>query len=312
MIDVCRLQESIMQTDPYYGMGVQRINGKICPTYSIPNIIAILGNRPSCLQITDSDVSHFQDLMSECAKRFRDGSIKRCLRNSTTCISLAPNCTKHKEIIYNTFQFLSDSNFVNNPSFLRLTLASERLSNPYNSPLYESVYKNKLKDLSVNSRGNVKTVAFYFIGLRFSIFEKTLFLEGALLSFAVLIVFVLIMIYSRSIFIGLMTFFCIIIATVLAYFFYGIVFRISFFPFLNVLTLIFLVGIGADDAFVYMGAWNEAMKSMPYDNNNSKDEALIRWTVYSLKHAVSAMFVTSFTTAAAFYASASSKIIAIR
>ena len=312
MIDVCRLQKSIMQTDPYYDVGVQKSNGKKCPSYSIPNFIAILGNRSSCLQITDSDVSHFQDLMSECANPFKDGSLKSCLKNSTGCINLTPNCTKHKKIIYYTFHFLCDSNFVNNPSHLRLTLASERLNMIYETVLYESVYKNKLKDLSVNSRGNVRTVAFYFDNLKLSIFEKTLFLEGALLSVAVLIVFVLIMVYSRSIFIGLMTFFCIIIATVLAYFFYGIVFRISFFPFLNVLTLIFLVGIGADDAFVYMGAWNEAMKSMPHDNNNSKEEALVRWTVYSLKHAVSAMFVTSFTTAAAFYASASSKIIAIR
>jgi len=311
MIDVCRLQESIMQTSPFYAGEVRKSNGKNCPSHSIPNYIAILANRSSCLQIMDSDVSHFQALLSECAKHFKDGSLKSCLKNSI-CTNFAPNCINHKEIIYYTFQFLSDINFASNPSFLRLTLASERLNTLYNSPLYEPVYKNKLKDLSVNSRGNVKTVAFYFNDLKFTIFEKTLFLEGALLSVAVLIVFVLIMVYSRSIFIGLMTFFCIIIATVLAYFFYGIVFRISFFPFLNVLTLIFLVGIGADDAFVYMGAWNEAMKSMPHDNNNSKEEALVRWTVYSLKHAVSAMFVTSFTTAAAFYASASSKIIAIR
>ena len=312
MVAVCRLQENIMQQNSLYNDAVQTgTNGKKCPSYSIPNYIALLGNHSSCLQITNSDVSYFQALLSACAASFKDGSLKNCLTNSSTCINLAPNCSNHAKIIYYTFHFLSDSNFVNNPSYLKLTLVSERISSPYDNPLYESVFKKKLKDLSMNVQDNVKVVSFHFDNLKFKLFEKTLFLEGALLSVAVLIVFIFIMVYSRSIFIGLMTFFCIIIATVLAYFFYGIVFRLSFFPFLNVLTLIFLVGIGADDAFVYMGAWNEAMKLMPHDSI-SNDEALVQWTVYSLKHAVAAMFVTSFTTAAAFYASASSRIIAIR
>ena len=312
MVDVCRLQESIMQQNPLYNGAVQKdINGKKCPSHSIPNYIALLGNHSSCLQITNTDVSYFQALLSACAASFKDGSLKNCLTNSSTCTNLAPNCSNHAKIIYYTFHYLSDSNFVNNPSYLKLTLVMERINLPYDNPLYESVFNKKLKDLSMNVQGNVKVVSFYFYNLKFKLFEKTLFREGALLSVAVLIVFILIMVYSRSIFIGLMTFFCIIFATVLAYFFYGIVFRLSFFPFLNVLTLIFLVGIGADDAFVYMGAWNEAMKLMPYDKILS-DDALVQWTVYSLKHAVAAMFVTSFTTAAAFFASASSNIIAIR
>ena len=312
MIDVCRLQKSVMEENPLYSEEVQKnYNGKSCPSFSIPNYIALLGNRSSCLEITDSDVSHFQALLNACAKSFSDGSLKTCLTNSSTCTNLAPSCAKSARIIYYTFHFLSDTGFASNPNFLKLTLVSERLNSPYESSLYESVFNKKLKNLNAITMGNVKGVAFYFFDLKFKIFEKNLFLEGALLFVAVLIVFVLIMIYSRSIFIGLMTFVCIINATVLAYFLYGIVYRISFFPFLNVLTLIFLVGIGADDAFVYMGAWNEAMRLMPCDNT-ADEAALVRWTVYSIKHAVGAMFVTSFTTAAAFFASASSKIIAIR
>ena len=313
MKDVCSLQERIMEKNPLYGAEVRRSSdGRKCPSHSIPNYLRILGNHSSCSKIKEADVTLFQSILHSCVSPFKDGSLQKCLTDPKSCKNLAPNCTKHAHIIFYTFRFLSDSNFVHNPNFLKLTLVSERLTNSYDSPLYESVFNDRLKDLSDNIQGNVKVSSFHFGDMKFKLFERKLFMEGALLSFAVLIVFVLIMVYSRSIFIGLMTFLCIIIAAVLAYFFYGIAFRLSFFPFLNVLTLIFLVGIGADDAFVYMGAWKEAMELMPCDNINSIDNALVQWTVYSLKHAVVAMFVTSFTTAAAFFAGAASNIIAIR
>lgn len=312
--DVCTLQNKIMRSNPEYDHIFRRdMGGKICLHHSIPNYIMLLGNHSSCQHIADSDVSKFQSILKVCAPFYRDGSLKKCLTHSTACNSLVSTCVKYSRVVYNTFQFLSDSNFAKNSDFLYLTIASEQLNDPYDNTFYKSIYDTGLKDLTKKVQGHIQVVAFEFGDLKFSLFEKKLFLEGALLSSAVLIVFILIMIYSRSIFIGLMTFFCIIIATVWAYFCYGIIFRLSFFPFLNVLTLIFLVGIGADDAFVYMGAWKEAMKLIPCDRNNVlTDATLVQWTVYSLKHAIIAMFVTSFTTAAAFFSSASSNIVAIR
>lgn len=313
MKDVCSLQKRMMKSNSNYNSNIRLGKfGKECPSHSVPNYIAIVGNHSDCLQITSSDVLQFQAILKECVQPYKDGSLNQCLTN-LACSNLTHTCKTHAKIVFNTFRFLSDSNFVNRPNNLKLTLVSERLNSPYDETVYQSIYNSGLKDLTTYIQGNVQVASFEFYGLKFKLFENRLFLEGALLSFAVLVVFVLIMVYSRSIFIGLMTFFCIIIAAVLAYFFYGIVYRLSFFPFLNVLTLIFLVGIGADDAFVYMGAWKEAMKLMPNGSNSvPTDSVLVQWTVYSLKHAIIAMFVTSFTTAAAFFASASSSIIAIR
>ena len=73
---------------------------------------------------------------------------------------------------------------------------------------------------------------------------------------AIFLIILFIWFYSGSIFIGLMTLACIIIALVISYFVYGRVFDMNFFPFLNMITLIFIVGIGADDAFVYTGMSN--------------------------------------------------------
>ena len=44
----------------------------------------------------------------------------------------------------------------------------------------------------------------------------------------------------------------------LAYFVYTFVFRIEFFPFMNVLTAVIAVGVGADDTFILYKAWQEA------------------------------------------------------
>eukprot|EP00795_Rhopilema_esculentum_P006517 gene6517-11981_t len=310
---LCQLQNQIMRSNEFFKSNVARgIQNLPCPSHSIANYAAALANRTSCMHLTQSDVNRFKLRLMHCSSSYKDGLLESCLNDPTFCSRLPHNCSKHTRILFNSFKYLTDSTFASEPTRLKLTLVSERLYSPFDNTLYKSVYEANLKNLDERTEGQVQVAAFEFYNLKFQIFEKKLFVEGALLSSAILIVFILIILYSGSVFIGLMTFFCIVIAAVLAYFFYGIVFRLSFFPFLNVLTLVFLVGIGADDAFVYMGAWSEAKAAMPYKSDESFDDAMIRWTAYSIKHALVAMFVTSFTTAAAFFAGSSSSIIAIR
>ena len=86
----------------------------------------------------------------------------------------------------------------------------------------------------------------------------------------------------------------------------------SFFPFLNMATLIFIVGIGADDAFVFTGIWEEAKQVYVIKNNIDHIDYLIKWTTHSLRHALLAMLVTSLTTASAFYANISSQVTSVK
>uniref|UniRef100_A0A914WWK2 Bursicon n=1 Tax=Plectus sambesii TaxID=2011161 RepID=A0A914WWK2_9BILA len=90
-----------------------------------------------------------------------------------------------------------------------------------------------------------------------------------------------------------------------AYFFYRIVFRLHFFPFINLLALVLLVGIGADDAFILHSAWLQAKRG-------PVEAPMAKLVEDSLRHACLSMFVTSLTTAAAFYTNIISKIIAIK
>ena len=81
--------------------------------------------------------------------------------------------------------------------------------------------------------------------------------------------------------------------------------KIDFFPFLNVTTLVFLVGIGADDAFVYYDIWRQTLAANPCAN-------IMQLTLKTLRYAALSMLVTSLTTASAFFAGVSSSITAIR
>ncbi|KAI3363616.1 hypothetical protein L3Q82_001246 [Scortum barcoo] len=84
-----------------------------------------------------------------------------------------------------------------------------------------------------------------------------------------------------------------------------IVLLVMFLPFMNLTALIILVGIGADDAFVLCDVWNYTKFDKPHAE-------LAETVSVTLQHAALSMFVTSFTTAAAFYANYVSNITAIR
>eukprot|EP00794_Sanderia_malayensis_P010165 gene10165-11205_t len=315
MKEICRLHHRVTLSNVFNILYYTTSNGKPCPSFGIAEYIFKYAGLTSCSQITTSSITNFMSLMKQCLPSYRNGGIRNCVKNSVSCYSLPAPCNSSSvaNVVYNVFYYLTDAEFAQNPDFLKLALVSDNLKSPYDSEtLYKNIYNSHLKDLSKATEGSVKVVAFDFFDLKYQTFNTQLFVEASLLSVAMVFVLIFIIIYSGSIFTGLMTFLCIIMAAIMGYFFYGIVFRLSFFPFLNILTLVFLVGIGADDAFVFMGAWKEAKRLMPRTSQKTLEESLTDWTTYSLKHAIVAMFVTSLTTAAAFYANATSKIIAIR
>ena len=124
-------------------------------------------------------------------------------------------------------------------------------------------------------------------------------------TIAMFTVLIIMWFYTESIILTILLVVSVVSALIIAYFIYMIVLRLEFFPFLNVTTLIFLVGIGADDAFVYTDVWRQSKKL-------HSGASLTKITAETLKHASLSMFVTSFTTAAAFLANLSSEITSIR
>ena len=92
---------------------------------------------------------------------------------------------------------------------------------------------------------------------------------------------------------------------VLAYFTYFQLYCAEFFPFINILALLILIAIGADDVFVFFDIFEQIRLAHP-------NIGLQKMIGKTLRHAVTSVFVTSFTTAAAFFANSVSEITAIR
>lgn len=128
------------------------------------------------------------------------------------------------------------------------------------------------------------------------------------LSFAVasiLLVFIVIWIHTSSGFLAFTALSQIILAFPLTYFVYRVIFQVKYFAALQIMTIFLILGIGADDVFVFTDAWKQSAVVLGSD---ATLEDRMTWTY---RRAVKAMSVTSFTTSVAFFVTAFSPIMPI-
>ena len=123
---------------------------------------------------------------------------------------------------------------------------------------------------------------------------------------AILIVLVLIWVHTGSALLTLGGMLQVLLAFPSAVFFTTMVLRITFFPFLNFIGLFVLIGVGADDCFVFYDKWTSAKAKLPPGATATEVGANAYW------EATWAMFLTSTTTASAFLASTLTPIAPIR
>ena len=301
--DVCEIENSILSASSLYAQYCLSIydgkTTKCYSSYSLGNYIALLNNRTTCRDITDQDVLYVKNLLLQCHPYFVKQSLKGSCATSS-CEGVPANCTKHNAV-YNIFQFLTDNEMSpSNDMFLKYTTSFPQASG---YDLYDELYL-ELND-GVPERDGVKLASFWFRNYKFDLFQIKLLTEVIYPALAMIIVFLIMWFFLSSFILTFTGLFCIIYAIGLSYFLYTMVFKIDFFPFLNVTTLVFLVGIGADDAFVYYDIWRQTLAANPCAN-------IMQLTLKTLRYAALSMLVTSLTTASAFFAGVSSSITAVR
>ena len=102
-------------------------------------------------------------------------------------------------------------------------------------------------------------------------------------------------IHTQSFFLTLIGFLQIILSFPLAYFFYTFVGGLTFFPFLNFIGIFVVFALGADDVFVAVDKWKNARIELGPDAETSEVAAR------AFPDSALAMFLTSLTTAVAFF-----------
>lgn len=176
----------------------------------------------------------------------------------------------------------------------------------YNADLQFAMHKKLISQHKVQNKG--LTVIAYDTSNKFLVFTLQLKVDAGLAAFAFLCVFVLIRLHTGSMFITCLAYLEIMSALGVAYFLYMIVLNLPFFPFLNLVGIFIVIGIGADDVFVFIDAWRQAEVMMP----GLQPDELHKRLAWTLQRAGGAMFVTSMTTSCAFFAGAVSNITSLR
>ncbi|KAL6096254.1 disp1 [Pungitius sinensis] len=310
---MCSLDNSRVRSHRDYWSLCQRTNdASCCPSWTLGNYVAVLANRSSCQKITERDVAHTLKILRSCAKHYHNGTLgpdcwDMALRrkDQLKCASVPRKCTKYNAV-YQILHFLVDKDFLSPKSLEHppSVLKHSMLFSPTEKG--ESMMNIYLDNFEKwNSSDGITTVTGIEFGIKHDLFQDYLLTDTVYPAIAIVIVLLVMCVYTRSVFITLMTIIAIISSLIVSYFLYRLVFNFEFFPFMNLTALIILVGIGADDAFVLCDVWNYTKFDKPH--------AELSETVgVTLQHAALSMFVTSFTTAAAFYANYVSNITAIR
>ena len=314
----CSMETDILSSSSFleYCSGIQDESGKLqCySSSSLGNYVALLNNRKSCQQITGDDVLFVKNLLVDCWSYFSEQTLKEDCDPSTSfgqvqgsagsnnCPNVPAECTKHNAV-YNILQYFTDNEMSpSNDMFLKYTASLP--SGSFNEYLVFDDLYSKLQE-GIPAKEGVEFASFKFSGYKFDLFNRKLLSEVIFPALAMIIVFLIMWFFLGSFILTLCGLMCVIYATALSYFLYTKVFRLDFFPFLNITTLVFLVGIGADDVFVYYDIWRQTRAANPNAN-------IMQLTLKTLRYAAVSMFVTSLTTASAFYAGVSSTITPIK
>ncbi|KAM6906206.1 protein dispatched homolog 1 [Lycodopsis pacificus] len=310
---MCNLDNTRVRSHRDYWSLCQRTNdASCCPSWTLGNYIAALANRSSCQKITERDVSHTLKILRSCAKYYHNGTlVPDCWdialrrKDQLKCGTVPRKCTKYNAV-YQVLHFLVDKDFLSTKSleYPPPVLKHSMLFSPTEKgESMMNIYLDNFENW--NSSDGITTVTGIEFGIKHDLFQDYLLTDTVYPAIAIVIVLLVMCVYTRSVFITLMTIIAIISSLIVSYFLYRLVFNFEFFPFMNLTALIILVGIGADDAFVLCDVWNYTKFDKPHAE-------LAETVGVTLQHAALSMFVTSFTTAAAFYANYVSNITAIR
>ena len=171
-------------------------------------------------------------------------------------------------------------------------------------PLYW-ILVNQHHRTNTNQRASDVQIYAINFGIKHLLFDHYLRSDLVWFAVAAILILVAMWLYSTSLFITVIAVLNIFFALEMTYFLYTFVMEITFFPFMNLLAIVILIGIGFDDIFIYCKVWTLAK----LEKNIGTLEKIVS---DSLKHALLSMLVTSFTTAGAFYASIVSNITALK
>uniref|UniRef100_UPI00358DEB01 protein dispatched homolog 1-like n=1 Tax=Myxine glutinosa TaxID=7769 RepID=UPI00358DEB01 len=315
---MCQIYERKVQSHASYSELCHHASARrCCPAWSPGSYVAALFNRSGCKDITERDLSAALRLLRACAPLYHNGTLEPGCWNFATgrrkrgrCRLVPRHCVR-RNAVYHMLHFLFDNDFLAEKPLLSavpyLRYAMVFAPTAKGEGMME-LYRDQLENWNLTD--GLTRVAGIEFGIKHILFQDYLLTDTMYPAIAMVVVLVVMCLYTGSAFITLMTMFAMVSSLILAYFVYRLLLGFEFFPFMNLTSLVVLVGIGADDAFVLCDVWHQA--GIDASSAPGEEVSLLRRVRVTLRHAALSMFITSFTTAAAFYANYISSITAVR
>ncbi|XP_054152882.1 protein dispatched-like [Oppia nitens] len=281
-----------------------RSTGQCCKSWSLHNYVALIANRKTCDDIREIDLMTVKHYLESCSPYYHNLELsQQCYNEPKLCRKAPKRCFQWQNAVFNLLHYIIDKDFMN-------PLMSNKTQIKYTSiflPMAKSTqllqYYNHLMSKKLQMNG-LEVIAMD-LGLKYTLFDEYLIYDTIFLMIAFCVILLSLYIYTTSIMVTLVTLLTIITSLGSAYFFYTTIFRIPFFPFMNLLALIIAVGIGSDNALIYCKVWQSAKcdKSSPI---------FIKLIHDTLSHTWVSVLAASATTGLAFFAGYFSDITSLK
>jgi protein dispatched 1 len=198
---------------------------------------------------------------------------------------------KNPEIHREVQLFLGDRVFseMNEKLFTRFGMKETFIRSAYQTKAIESTADGALK------------VMWWSLGLQRDEWSSLSSKDFSWTILCIVSVYIYTSVHTRSMLIASVAMLETIFAVPVGYFFFRVVFRVEFFQWINILVMFVILGIGADDVFVFVDAYAQSGDEL---HEAGEPATLLPRLKHTMRRSMHAIFVTSFTTAAAFLATA--------
>ncbi|XP_056152444.1 protein dispatched homolog 2 [Lampris incognitus] len=240
--------------------------GSCCPSWSLGNYLAVLTNASSCLSLTSQQVSDSLSLLRYCALHYHDGHlVEACVqRPKHGSCALVPSRCKQSPVVFQILHFLVDKDFLG-PQTVEYQIPSLKYSLLF-LPVEKGdhmmdIYMNSLQGQDLTYKNT--TITGMDLGIKQRLFKYYLAWDSVYPVLAVVFLFFTMALYLKSLFIAVLSVLATTGSLLTSYFLYKVVFRLTFFPLLNLSAALILLGSCSNQVFTFADFWTLQLSQNP-------------------------------------------------
>ncbi|XP_036006530.1 protein dispatched homolog 2 isoform X1 [Fundulus heteroclitus] len=279
-----------------------------CPSWSLGNYLAVLSNASCCLSLTSQQVSESLNLLRKCAPSYHRGDLTEACADRPKragCSAVPPRC-KQSRVVFQILHFLVDRDFLG-PQTVEYQIPTLKYSLLF-LPVRKGEHMMEIYMKSLEGRDLTyknTTITGIDFGIKKTLFRYYLVRDSVFPVLAIISLLFTMVLYLQSFFLVALSVLAIAGSLLTSYFFYKVVFHLTFFPMVNLAAVLILLGSCSNQVFIFTDFWNLQQTQNP----SASLEKRVNRALQEIGYLILASGLTS---SAAFFSGYLSSITAIR